>query len=110
MRKFKIELIMIQHKCLIANNMACLRWKQKHEVCILTTYHCNELIDSGKKYAKTGQGMMMPTCVKDYNNSIGARDKTDMLLSSLECVCKTEKWYKRNFSVSWTYTFKIAIH
>lgn len=34
-------------------------------------------------------------CIIKYNKSMGSVDKTDMLLSSIECVQKTIKWYKK---------------
>jgi hypothetical protein len=34
------------------------------------------------------------TCVTDYNKNMGAVDRSDMVISSVECVCKSFKWYK----------------
>jgi len=36
-----------------------------------------------------------PDCIIKYNESMGSVDKTDMLLSRVECVRKTIKWYKK---------------
>jgi hypothetical protein len=38
-----------------------------------------------------------PLCVIDYNEKMGAVDRSDMMLSSMECVRKTIKWYKKLF-------------
>ena len=72
--------------CIRDSNMMCLKWKDRREVCMLTTFHGDDFVVSGKKDIKTGQEIMIPAHVKDYNNHMGAVDKTDMLLSSVECV------------------------
>ena len=97
MPKFTSELRKGQHESFVANNMMCLRWKDRREVRMLTTFHGDDFVVSGKKDIKTGQEIMIPACEKDYNNHMGAVDKTDMLLSSVECVRKTVKWYKKLF-------------
>jgi hypothetical protein len=38
-----------------------------------------------------------PQCVTDYNEKMGDVDRSDMMLSSVECVRKTIKWYKKLF-------------
>ncbi|KAJ8968637.1 hypothetical protein NQ314_002197 [Rhamnusium bicolor] len=53
--------------------------------------------NTGKKDYKTGKAIIKPSCIIDYNENMGAVDKTDMLLSSVESVRKTVKWYKKLF-------------
>ena len=38
-----------------------------------------------------------PVCVLDYNNSIGAIDKADMVISTVNSTRKTLKWYRKFF-------------
>lgn len=39
---------------------------------------------------------MKPECIIEYNKRMRAVDKTDMLLSSVESVRRTTKWYKKS--------------
>lgn len=61
------------------------------KVHMLITLHGFGFVDLGKKDIKTEQEIMIPKYVKDCNNHEGAIDKTDMLLSSVECIQKTRK-------------------
>lgn len=54
---------------------------------MLTSLHEN-VIDGDKE---------KPVCVIDYNSNMGGVDRVDMLLSSIESVRKTIKWYKKVF-------------
>jgi len=56
----------------------------------------SKLDDSGK-FDRKGNLVKKPICVINYNQCMGSIDKTDMLLSSVECVRKTSKWYKKIF-------------
>lgn len=78
-----------EHESLSANGILYVRWRDKREVNMLTTFHNDEFINSGEK--------SIPKCVNEYNKNMGSVDKTDMLLSSVECVRKTVKWYKKLF-------------
>jgi hypothetical protein len=49
------------------------------------------------KDRKTQEYVSKPQCVIDYNKKMGASDRSDMILSSVECVRKTIKWYKKLF-------------
>lgn len=78
-------------------NLLAVKWKDKREVHMLTSCHIPGAKETGKKDRETGRVIMKPTCVVDYNENMGAVDKSDMLLSSTECVRKTMKWYKKVF-------------
>lgn len=78
-----------------------LRWMDRREVCMLTTLHTNLMKESHKKDRQTGQSIMKPQCVIDYNNNMGAVDRLDMMLSSVESVRKSTKWYRKFFFIFW---------
>ncbi|KAK9700714.1 Transposase IS4 [Popillia japonica] len=79
----------------------------RRDVYMLTTLHTNKIVDTGKKN-RQGEAIKKPECVKCYNQNMGSVDKIDMLLSSVtwalltksssvECIRKTIKWYKKIF-------------
>ncbi|KAJ8945520.1 hypothetical protein NQ314_009195, partial [Rhamnusium bicolor] len=45
----------------------------------------------------TKEHVKKPLCVVKYNKRMGAADKSDMMISSIECVRKSMKWYKKVF-------------
>jgi len=73
------------------DKMLTIKWMDRREVHMLTTIHEDEQLP----IQKHGKITMKPKCVKEYNENMGSVDKTDMLLSSVECVRKTIKWYKK---------------
>jgi hypothetical protein len=79
------------------DNMLALRWTDRREVYMLTTIHTDSMIQSGKIDRATNTQIMKPTCVMEYNNNMGAVDRSDMMISSLECVRKSMKWYRKFF-------------
>ncbi|XP_022904015.2 piggyBac transposable element-derived protein 4-like [Onthophagus taurus] len=79
-----------------SDNILAVRWKDRREVNMLTTFHKDQMIQN-KKDRNTGEFVKKPECVVHYNQNMGAVDRTDMMLSSTECVRKTLKWYKKLF-------------
>lgn len=77
--------------------MLALKWRDKRDVCMLSTFHKNEVKDTGKIDRNTQAPIKKPACVLDYNINMGAVDRSDMMLSSIECLRKTLKWYKKLF-------------
>jgi len=63
---------------------------------MLTTQFEDKMVHVGKN-DQQGNKIMKPVAVMHYNESMGPIDKTDMLLSSVECVRRTIKWYKKLF-------------
>ena len=67
---------------------------------IKKTYGCypaDILMISLKQKKKINYQTDKPKCVADYNALMGAVDKIDMISSSLRCVRKSTKWYKKYF-------------
>ncbi|KAG5877600.1 hypothetical protein JTB14_010287 [Gonioctena quinquepunctata] len=80
-----------------AKHILCIKWCDKREIYMLTTTHGVSMTVTGKTDRKSGQQIYKPECVIDYNKNIGAVDETDMLLTSVETVRKSTKWYRKVF-------------
>lgn len=88
------------------DTMLAIKWCDKRDVFMLTTCNTTEMRDTGKTNRKTGEKVMKPQCVVDYNANMGAVDHSDMLLSSVASVRKSVKWYKKFFFfILWTFVF-----
>ncbi|XP_050295136.1 piggyBac transposable element-derived protein 4-like [Anthonomus grandis grandis] len=75
-------------------NLLAVRWQDKREVNMLSSCHKPDVEETGKTDHQTGRRIMKPSCIVNYNQHMGPVDKSDMLLSSVECVRKSMKWYK----------------
>lgn len=65
---------------------------------MLSTVHKDEMVDSGKKNFRTGEAILKPDLVVvDYTKNMRLVDKADMMISSVECVRKTVRWYHKLF-------------
>lgn len=80
-----------EHQC---NTMFAIKYPNKHDVRMSTPIHTNEMVSTDKKDRTTGEAIIEPKCIVDYHQNMGAVDKTDLTLSSIETVWKTVKWYK----------------
>lgn len=94
MPQLKSKLMIGKTESQYTNKMMVLKWMDRREVYMLTTFHNNNL-SATEKNNRNGEPIFKPECVLKYNQSMGSVDKTDMLLSSIECVRKTIKWYKK---------------
>ena len=91
----KLKLSEREAQC--TDKLLAIHWKDRHDVYMLTSMSTNEMVETKKIDRKTGQKYLKPQSVVSFNKNIGAIDKTDMLLSSTECVRRTMKWYKKLF-------------
>ncbi|KAJ8928450.1 hypothetical protein NQ314_018992 [Rhamnusium bicolor] len=73
----------------------CIKWYYKREIHMLTTNHSYGMTATGKQDRKIKQDILKPDSVLDYNKNMGAVDRSDMLLSSIESVRKIKKWYRK---------------
>lgn len=64
---------------------------------MLSSAHAAALIESEKRDYCTGLYKTKPSCIADYNSNMGAVDRIDMILSTLNSLRKTIKWYKKLF-------------
>ncbi|XP_046903421.1 piggyBac transposable element-derived protein 4-like [Hypomesus transpacificus] len=74
-----------------------VKWHDKRDVHVISTVHASGMAATGKVDRVTGEGIVKPCCVLDYNRKMGAVDKGDMLNSYVPCARKTTKWYKKVF-------------
>lgn len=77
------------------HNLLALKWQNKREVYMLSTCHSADLIDTKKINFRTKEIIQKPSCIVDYNLCMGAVDKSDMVISSVETVRKSNTWYKK---------------
>lgn len=62
---------------------------------MLSTVHMGEMISIGKENFKTGERIMKPDVVMDYTENMHLADKSDMMISFVECIRKTVQWYNK---------------
>ena len=77
--------------------MLAIKWKDKRDVHLLTTFHKGELQDTGKTDHKTNDPVIKPDVVTDYTVNMRLIDKADMQIGNVECLRKSVKWYKKLF-------------
>jgi hypothetical protein len=78
-----------------SHNLLVLKWMDKKEVYMISTMHTAEF----KTVIRRGGERIIwkPVCVLDYNNSMGAVDKADMVISTVNSTRKSSKWYRKFF-------------
>lgn len=64
---------------------------------MLSSLYDSSLANINKSNRISDEIIRKPKCVVNYNNCMGNIDKCDMLLSSVECIRKTTKWYTKSF-------------
>ena len=79
------------------NNLLAIKWKDRREVTVLITKHKLEMITLSKQDRKTNEFIRKPKCALECNEKMGAIDRSDMMLSNVECMKKLITWYKKSF-------------
>lgn len=77
------------------SSLLAIKWHDRREVHMLTTLHNDSFAPTGKFNRQTGEPIQKPSCVIQYNKCMGSVDKADMMLSTLSCMRKSIKWYKK---------------
>lgn len=90
MPKFKAKMKKGQWESQHRGPLLALKWHDKREIHMLTT-----LLTDGKSTVVTDKPIVKPTCIIEYNKNMGSLDKTDMMLSSVNCLRKSVQWYKK---------------
>lgn len=80
-----------------SGDMLAIRWHDKRAVHMLTTVHKGEMIPTGKVEYGTGNPILKPDVVLDYNVNMRLIDKSDMMISTIDCLRKSVKWYRKAF-------------
>ena len=83
--------------CKKSGNLLAVKWQDKREVHMLTTFHKGKMVNSNKVDYKTGEIVQKPDIVIDYTKNMRMVDKSDMQITTIECVRKSVKWYKKFF-------------
>lgn len=79
-------------------SVMALRWKGRWDVCMLTTFHNSEMKAVKARHHKSNAPTMKPVCLVEYHsNTSTAAEHTDIKFSSLQCVRRSVKWYKKTF-------------
>lgn len=79
------------------DELLALKWCDKRNVHMLTSVYTGNQKETGNKHFQTGEPIIKPECIIQYNNKMGAVDKVDMQVSFVECARKSLKWYKKVF-------------
>ncbi|XP_068104032.1 piggyBac transposable element-derived protein 4-like [Hyperolius riggenbachi] len=75
--------------------MLALRWRDKKDVCLLSTVHDTSTVPTR---TRGGKDMVKPQVVVDYNHTMGGVDKADQAVTFYPAVRKQQKkYYKKIF-------------
>ena len=80
--------------------MLCLKWKDKREVCMLSTFHDNSVTPKKRRTKHSVDGtevIKKPNVVEDYNQYMGGVDKSDQLVLYYGFAHRRVKWWERAF-------------
>lgn len=83
----------------VGHNMIwlALKWQDKKEVWMITTVSRLEYASSGKQDFVTGEEIIKPSCIIDYNKNMGGVDNVDRQLAITASIRKSLKWYRKLF-------------
>lgn len=79
-----------------SNGILVLQWTDKRQVLLLSTIHRGEMKATTKK-DRTGENILKPDVVSDYNINMRMIDKNDMMITSVNCLRKSRKWSRKVF-------------
>ncbi|GFT37273.1 piggyBac transposable element-derived protein 4 [Nephila pilipes] len=78
-------------------NLNLIAFKDRRELLIISTMHDSNKCDTGKKERLTGNPIMKPKCVVDYNKNMRGVDLSNAVITHYPSFMKTVKWYKKLF-------------
>ena len=82
------------------DKMMCLKWKDKREVCMLSTFHDDSVTSKKRRTKHSADGtetIKKPKVVEDYNQYMGGVDKSDQLILYYGFAHRRVKWWERAF-------------
>ena len=77
-----------------SGELLAIKFKDKKDVCMLTTLHDETLVDRPDRRHRN-QRQTKPACTDDYNKFMGGVDRADQLIKPYEIPRKSLKWYKK---------------
>lgn len=80
-----------------SNNVTAIKWKDKRDVCVLTTQHTLTFAETRKLNRKTKMKIMKPTAVIDYTMKMRGIDVGDQIMSKFHVMRRYSKAYKKIF-------------
>lgn len=89
-----------------SGTMLAVKWKDRRDVVMLTTMYENKFVTLPKISRITKENIKKPVGVVEYNRHMGAVDRSDMLISSIDCTRKSIKWYVAILSFAGCYLTK----
>lgn len=89
-----------------ANNVLLISWMDNRDVNLLTTLHPPAFEDGRRRDRATGEQVQKLVAVDDYNINVRLVDKSDAVISSIECARKTMRWHKKMFF----HLFDVTVH
>jgi hypothetical protein len=88
----------LQKGCIQAKysgELLALKWRDRKDIHMLSTCHDASMGPSSKLDRETGLPVMKPECIINYSLNMGSVDNADMMISSVQSIRKTIKWYKK---------------
>lgn len=73
-----------------------MKWSDRKEFYMLSTMHTAEFAKVSKK-SRSNVFILKLKCAIDYNCSMGAIDKFDIVISTIDTIRKSLKWYRKYF-------------
>ena len=83
--------------------VTCLKWKDKRDVHMLSTFHSDTTVDKQRRTRSTAGGVetiQKPSMVDDYNQHMGGVDRSDQLVFTTATL--TSQVVEECFSTWWT--------
>ena len=80
-----------------SGTILALKWRDRRDVVMLATMYENTIVTLPKVSRITKENIKKPLCVVEYNTHMGAVDRSDMMISSIDCTRKSIKWYVKVF-------------
>lgn len=77
-------------------DMAAIKWKDKKDV-VVTTIHSLDFAETGKVNRYSGEKILKPSVIIDYNKNINRIDIGDQTLSKFHTMQRCKKAYKKIF-------------
>ncbi|XP_044141537.1 piggyBac transposable element-derived protein 4-like [Bufo gargarizans] len=82
-----------ESRALCNENILCVKYKDKRDVLMLTTIHCD--ISTLVPVRGTGTETPKPVCIQEYNKFMGGVDLSDQVLKPYSAMRKSRIWYKK---------------
>lgn len=77
------------------NNLMAMKWKDKRDVSMLSTKHTPTFSVTARVDRQTGEPIVIPSCILEYNSYMGGVDRADQLGKYYTITRKSLKWWKK---------------